>query len=772
MRQFSSVVAVLATVFFISFFSGVAPAQAEGYYDPPTGERIDEIHVVGTERIEPATVLTYLDVKVGDNMTEETFSRALKSLFGTGLFADVTLRQKGHVLEVQVAENPVINQIAFEGNDKIKDDDLTAEIQLRPRQVFSRSKVQEDVNRLYALYRRQGRFSANIEPKVIKLDQNRVNLVFEIDEGPVTKVSTIRFIGNSHYTDSKLRSVVSTKETHWYRFLSTDDRYDPDRLSYDQELLRRFYLSQGYADFEVSSAVAELSKDRQRFFITITMNEGERYKVGKIDIQSSLQHFDATILNKYVTFKTSHWYDASEVQTTVDKMTTALGDMQYAFINVKPDVKRNRDVHTVDITFQISEAPRVFVERIDIHGNVRTLDKVIRRQIQLVEGDPFNKSKLSKSEQKIKDLGYFETVKVTPQPGSAPDKTVIDVDVAEQSTGELSVGAGFSTADGPLADTSIKERNLLGKGQDLGLNATIAAKRTAFNLGFTEPYFMDRDFSTGFDLFHTTQNLIRFSQYDQSSTGADVRVGYPVSEKWRQSLRYTLAKNDISNVEDTASLFIKDQEGSNVTSSVSQEITYDNRDSTLFPTNGLYSWLDTTVAGAGGSSKYVSGKVGSSWYYPVADKWVLNILGEGGAIRGYGDHELRIDERFFLGGTTARGFQQAGVGPRDINTDDSLGGDYFYRGTAELSFPIGLPDELGVLGHAFTDIGSLWGLDNIPAGVNPADVKDNNAFRGAGGLGLSWRSPLGPIRVDLAEPYAKQGYDKAQIFSFNFGTHF
>jgi outer membrane protein insertion porin family len=772
MRQFSSIVALCAAVIFVTFFSGITSARAQGYYDPPTGERINEIHVVGTQRIEPATVLTYLDVKVGDNMTEETFSRALKSLFGTGLFADVTLRQKAHVLEVQVTENPVINQIAFEGNDKIKDDDLTAEIQLRPRQVFSRNKVQEDVNRLYALYRRQGRFSANIEPKVIKLDQNRVNLVFEIDEGPVTKVSTIRFIGNAHYTDSKLRTVVSTKEAHWYRFLSTDDRYDPDRLSYDQELLRRFYLSQGYADFEVSSAVAELSKDRQRFFITITMNEGERYKVGKIAIQSNLQHFDATILNKYVTFKSGHWYNASEVQTTVDKMTTALGDMQYAFINVKPDVKRNRDVHTVDISFQVSEAPRVFVERIDIHGNVRTLDKVIRRQIQLVEGDPFNKTKLSKSEQKIKDLGYFESVKVTPQPGSAPDKTVIDVDVAEQSTGELSVGAGFSTADGPLADTSIKERNLLGKGQDLGLSATIAAKRTSFNLGFTEPYFMDRDFSTGFDLFHTTQNLIRFSQYDQSSTGGDIRVGYPLSEKWRQSLRYTLAQNDISNVESTASLFIRDQEGSNVTSSVSQEITYDARDSTLFPTNGLYSWFDTTVAGAGGSAKYVSGKVGSSWYYPVADKWVLNILGEGGAIRGYAGHDLRIDERFFLGGTTLRGFQQAGAGPRDINTDDSLGGDYFYRGTAELSFPIGLPDELGVLGHAFTDVGSLWGLDNVPAGVNLADVKDNNAFRGAGGVGISWRSPLGPIRVDLAEPYVKQGYDKAQIFSFNFGTHF
>jgi outer membrane protein insertion porin family len=771
MKQRVSLVAVLAaTILLISGIFGTA--RAEGYYDPPSGAQINNISIIGTQRIEPSTVMTYLDVKVGDKMTEETFSRALKSLFGTGLFADVTLRQKGSTLEVEVQENPVINQIAFEGNDKIKDDDLNAEIQLRPRQVFSRNKVQSDVNRLYALYRRQGRFSVNIDPKVIKLDQNRVNLVFEIDEGPVTKVEAIRFIGNNHYSDSKLRTVVSTKEAHWYRFLSTDDRYDPDRLSYDQELLRRFYLSQGYADFEVTSAVAELSKDRQRFFITITISEGDRYRVGNIAIQSSLEHFDSKVLNQYVTIKKGKWYDASEVQRTVDKMTSALGDMQYAFVNVKPDVQRDREHRTVAIAFQISQAPRVFVERIDIHGNVRTLDKVIRRQIQLVEGDPFNKTKLSKSEQKIKDLGYFETVKVTPEQGSAPDKTVVDVGVTEQSTGELSLGAGFSTSDGPLADTSIRERNLLGKGQDLGLKATLAGKRTEFDLSFTEPYFMDRDFSTGFDLFHSTQDLIRESSYKQKRTGGDIRVGYPLSEKWRQSLRYTLSKNEITDIESTASLFVRDQEGTNVTSSLSQEITYDSRDSTLFPTNGLYSWVDAAVAGLGGNSRYVSGKIGSSWYYPIADKWILNILGEGGAISGYGDHDLRINERYFLGGSTLRGFRQAGVGPRDIQTSDSLGGDYFYRGTAEMSFPLGLPEEMGILGHAFTDIGSLWGLDHIPTGVNPANVKDESALRGSGGLGVSWRSPLGPIRVDLSKPYLSRSYDKEEIFRFDFGTHF
>lgn len=740
---------------------------AQGFYTEPTGEEISEIKILGSERIEPETIMTYLDVKVGDRMTQETLDRALKSLFGTGLFTDVTLRQKGRTLEVHVVENPVINEIAFEGNDKLDDEALLAEIQLRPRQVFTRNKVQSDLNRLYQLYRRNGRFSANIEPKAIKLDQNRINLVFEISEGPVTKVRTIRFVGNKHYDDDKLRSEISTKETRWYKFLTSDDRYDPDRTAYDQELLRRFYLSQGYADFQVVSSTAELSQDRDNFFMTFTVDEGLRYKVGDITIKSDLRNFDAETLRQYVTFKKADWYNANEVQTTIDHMTDALGDLQFAFVNVHPEVKRNRDAQTVDIEFQINETPRVFVERIDINGNVRTLDKVIRREFELVEGDPYNRSKLSKSEQKVKDLGYFENVQVTPQPGSAPDKTVLDVNVTEQSTGELSLGAGFSTSDGPLADARIRERNLLGKGQDLMLGATIAGRRSEFDLSFTEPYFLDRDFSAGFDLFHTTRDLQDESSYDQKRTGGALRMGFPLSEKWRQTLRYSLENNEITNVDTDASRYIRDQEGQRVTSAISQNITYDARDSSLFPTHGLTSWLDTEVAGLGGDAHYVSGKVGSSYFYPVADNWILNILGEVGAMGGYGGHDVEINERYFLGGSTLRGFARAGVGPRDLATDDALGGNMFYRGTAELSFPLGLPEEMGIQGHTFTDIGSLWQVDD-----NGPSVEDQNSLRGAAGVGVSWKSPLGPIRLDLAVPYKKEDYDQTEAFRFNFGTRF
>lgn len=743
------------------------PVPAQGFYAPPTGEQISEIHILGTERIEPETVLTYLDVRVGDFMTQDTLDRALKSLFGTGLFTDVTLRQKSRVLEVHVVENPVINEIAFEGNDKLSDESLLAEIQMRPRQVFTRNKVQSDLSRLYQLYRRNGRFSANIEPKAIKLDQNRINLVFEITEGPVTKVRTIRFIGNRHYDDDKLRSEISTKETRWYNFLSSSDRYDPDRASYDQELLRRFYLSQGYADFQVTSATAELSQDRDHFYVTYTLDEGVRYRVGEISIRSDLRNFDAETLRAQLTFAKGNWYNANDVQKTVDKMTDALGDLQFAFVNVRPDVRRNREAQTVDIEFQINETPRVFVERIDINGNVRTLDKVIRREFELVEGDPYSRSKLAKSEQQIRDLGYFENVKVSQRPGSAPDKTVLDVNVSEQSTGELSVGAGFSTADGPLADLRIRERNLLGKGQDLVLGATIAGRRSELDLSFTEPYFLDRDFSAGFDLFHVTRDLQDESSYDQKRTGGALRMGYPLSDKWRQTFRYSLHRNEITDVKPSASRYVKAQEGERITSAISQNVTYDDRDSKLFPTNGLMTWLDTEVAGLGGDAQYVSGKLGATYYYPVAENWVFNLLGEGGAMTGYGDEDVRINERFFLGGSSLRGFERAGVGPRDIGTDDALGGNLFYRGSAELSFPLGLPEEMGIKGHTFTDVGSIWQVDE--SGPN---IVDDNSLRAAAGVGVSWRSPLGPIRVDLSMPYLKEDYDQTETFRFNFGTRF
>lgn len=730
---------------------------------------VSEIEVKGAERIDASTVLSYLDLKTGQEITRESLDRGVKSLFATGLFADVRIDQSGDTIIVNVQENAIINEIAFEGNDQIKDEELQAEIQLRPRQVLTRTKVQSDVTRLYQIYRRNGRFSANIEPKIIKLDQNRVNLVFEIDEGSVTKVKSIRFVGNKVYDDNRLRSEISTKETAWYRFITSDDRYDPDRLNYDQELLRRFYLKQGYADFEINSAIAELSNDQDSFYITFTIKEGERYKLGKVEIQSAIANMNTEPLKETLKVAAGDWYNADDVQSSVDAMTDKLGDMQYAFAAVRPEIDRQRDQRIINLTFKINESPRVFVERIDVNGNVRTLDKVVRREMTLVEGDPFNRSKLSRSEQKIKNLDFFENVTVDAKPGSTPDKTVIDVNVAEKSTGELSVGAGFSTSDGPLADLRIRERNFLGKGQDLLFSTTIAGERTEFDVSFTEPYFLDRDVSAGFDLFHVTRDFQDESSFDQKKTGGALRIGYPLSERWRQTVRFRGERNQIDNVAGDASRYIRDQEGERDTLALSQRLTYDNRDSIMFPTDGWYLWLDTEVSGFGADSQYVSGKAGASFFYPVYDRVVLNLLTEGGAIEGYGDVNVAINERFYLGGNTLRGFEQSGIGPRDLTTEDALGGKHFYRGSAELSFPVGLPEELGIQGHAFGDAGSLFSLDD---GGNDPSVVDESAIRASLGLGVSWRSPFGPIRVDYAVPVAKEDYDQEENFRLNFGTRF
>lgn len=756
MRLFSLV--LLACSAFVMTFAAAAHAA--------DGTPLREIRVLGAERIESTTIAAYMDLRKGDPLNDETIDRALKSLFATGMIADVTMTQRGDVLEVTIKENPIVNEIAFEGNDRVTDESLMSEIQMRPRQIYSRAKVQSDVSRIYQIYQRSGRFATVVDPKIIELDQNRVNLVFEIDESKVTKVKSVRFVGNQRFSDDTLRSVVATRESRWYNFLASNDQYDEDRLSFDQEQLRKYYLNNGYADIQVVGAQAEMSPEGDAFFITFTVDEGERYKIGRTEIQSFVRDLDGNQLADDVGFRAGDWYSAEAIETAIDDMTTALGNSQYAFVSVRPEVSRNTEERTIDVVFQVNETPRVFVERIDIHGNARTQDKVIRREMLLVEGDPLNKSLLAKSEKNIRDLGFFEKVTMRTVPGSAPDKSVVEVDIAEQSTGEVSIGAGFSSSDGPLADLRLSERNFLGKGQDLSFATTVSGQRTEFDVSFTEPYFFNRDISAGIDLFHMTRDLQDESSYDQKRTGGALRMGYPVSEHWRQTLKYRFEQNEISGVRADASTFVRSQQGDRATSAVSQRLVYDKRDSTLFPTDGWMYWLDTEYAGLGGDASYVSGKTGTSYFYPVTKTVTLNLLGETGAITGLSE-DVEINERYFLGGTTLRGFERSGIGPRDRLTQDALGGNLFYRSTAELSFPVGLPKEYAILGHGFTDAGSLWDIDETSA-----NILDEQSIRASAGVGISWRSPLGPIRVDYAVPYASEDFDKEEKFRFNFGTRF
>jgi len=776
---------------------GAAPGPAGGLAARPIqapavptmgGGVVASIKILGTQRIEPETVRSYLQVQPGDAWDSEKLDASLKALFETGLFADVNLSRVGDTLVVKVVENPIINRIAFEGNHKLDDKELNAEIQERPRVVYTRSRVQADVKRILDLYRRHGRFGATVEPKVIQLSENRVDLVFEINEGEFTGIRSVNFVGNKAFSETKLRGVIATKESRWYRFLSTDDSYDPDRMTYDRELLRKFYLTEGYADFRVLSAVAELTPERDGFIVTFTLDEGERYRFGKVGVNIKLKDLTASQVLPLLTVHSGDWYNAQGVEDSISVLTNTIGTRGYAFVEIKPDITRNRQNHTVDIIFNVQEGPRVYVERIDIVGNTRTLDKVIRREFQLVEGDAFNTEKMQRSQQRIKSLGFFKKVEVTNSPGSAPDKTVVTVEVEEQSTGELSFGLGFSTSDGPLADVNIRERNFLGRGQDLQIGAVVSLRSQQVQLSFTEPYFLDKNIAAGFDLFEIltspTTNFFTgiVPPYQQFSYGGALRAGYQITDNLRQTLKYTVRSDTIQDIQSDASLFIALQAGTHTTSAIGQVLLYDRRDDRLDPTSGYFVSLGNDFAGVGFGVDYVRSKVSFGYYYPVAPEWVLSFTGEAGDIFGWDGQQVLLQDRFFVGGDNLRGFQDAGIGPRDSVDDDALGGQKYYLGSVTLGVPLGLPKELGISGRVFTDFGTLYHLEPTTLTLTPAQlattggltpqVLQSPAIRVSTGVGVSWKSPVGPIRLDVAVPVRKEPFDQTQFFRVSFGTKF
>lgn len=754
-----AVIFVVGAVFSAPFlWTGHARAQ---------GVAAAEIVVEGAQRIEPDTVRSYVPIKPGDEITAQAMDDALKKLFATGLFADVIVRQQGRSVVVRIVENPIINRIAFEGNRRIESQILRDEIKLRPRIVYTRARVQSDVQRIIDVYRRNGRFAASVEPKVIQLEQNRVDLVFEIKEGPRTEIRSIKFVGNQRFSDSRLREVVRTKETAWYRFLTADDTYDPDRLTFDRELLRRFYLSQGYADFRVVSGIAELAPDREGFFITFTVEEGERYRFGKIDVIAALRDLSADQLRDHITIAAGDWYDANAVEGVITKLTEVVGNLGYAFVDIRPQVTRSRTERTIDVTFRVQEGPRVFVERIDISGNVRTVDKVIRREFSLVEGDAFNASKLKRARRRIRNLGFFEKVNVTNVAGSAPDKTVIKASVQEKSTGEISFGAGFSSSVGLLGDVGIRERNLLGRGQDLFLRLQVSGESQEIDLQFTEPYFLDRKLSAGIDLFSVSRDLRDESSFERESLGMGVRLGYDLSEFFRHQVNYRVSRERVTNVEANASAAIKEQEGSEVKSEIGQAFIYDTRDSRFLPREGLFARYDVDLAGLGGSVNYLRNRVNAVKYFPITEQLTGSVGGGAGYIFAL-DGNTRIIDRFFLGGNSLRGFENFGVGPRDTTADDALGGDWFYTATAQITFPLGLPNEFGIRGRAFTDMGSLGKADTDSV----INVNDTRSLRASVGLGISWSSPFGPVSMDIARPVLKEDFDRTETIRFNFGTRF
>jgi len=743
-----------------------APASAPQATDAGASV-IRDITVEGNQRIESRTVLSYLGLKPGDSFSQNDIDAGLKNLFATGFFADVKLLRQGDTLQVRVVENPVISKVAFEGNNKIETKDLEKEVELKPRSIYSPDKVQSDVKRILDIYRRSGRYNATVEPKIIKQDQNRVDLVYEITEGPTAKVAKITFIGNDHYDSATLRKTLRTEETRWYKFLTDNDKYDPDRLQFDQELLRRFYNNEGYADFQVKSANAELSPNKDAFYLTFVVEEGVQYNFGEVKIVNELKGNDKPDLEKLMTTKKGNTYDAGKVEDSIDAMTKELGNHGYAFVDIQPRLERDHEKKLANLTYEIKPGPRVYVERINITGNVRTLDEVVRREFRLNEGDPYNTALLQRTEQRLNNLGFFEKVNVKNEPGSAPDKTVVNVDVKEKSTGEINLGAGFSTTDGILGDVGIKESNLMGTGQELKVNFVLASLRRDAELSFTNPYFLDREVAAGFDIYRTYEDFTQESSYISNIKGITLRGSYALQEKLQHTVYYTIHQNTISNVPSNASIFIQEQAGTNSTSAVGQTLAYDQRDNKQNPTKGYFASITQEVAGLGGDDKYLKHEIKASYYYPLAPKWTMGVLGSGGYIFGLNGQDIRIPNRFFVGGDNLRGFRDAGIGPRDISTLDALGGNAYYTGTAELRFPLGLPEELGVSGALFSDVGDLWHTNDT--GPN---VFDKNMVRVSGGFGILWSSPFGPIRIDLAEPIVKDKEDRPEIMRFSFGTRF
>lgn len=727
---------------------------------------VSQIEVDGLQRVERETVLSYLNVEQGSSVSQEYLNSSMKRLFETGLFADVNIDARGNgVLAVKVVENPVINKQVFDGNDKVDDTLLESEVQLKSGSIYNIAKVQDDVQRILEVYKRSGRYATVVEPKIIKRDQNRVDLVYEISEGPTAAISKVNFIGNHHYSDDDLQSEIMSKESRWYRLFSSSENYDPEKTNYDKELLRRFYLKRGYADFRVLSAVAELSPDKKSFVVTYVLDEGPRYKLEDVRIQSMIKDVDVAALSGQVQQEKGDWYNADLAERSVYALTEELGKKGFAFVDVTPELEKTSGNKMV-LTFNIAEGQRVFVDRINITGNTRTEDEVIRREFRIDEGDAFNAAKIRASRRNVENLNYFSKVDIQTEPNPNDDsKADINVNVEEKSTGAFNVGVGYSTVNGALFRAGIAENNFQGKGQKLSADVAVSQRTSEYDLSFTEPYFMGRRLSAGIDLFRTEEDYQDEGSYDSESTGGRLRLGWNYTDDFAQYLRYTLKEDKISNVDRNASIYIKEEEGRYSNSSIGQTMVYDKRDSAINPKEGYYLSFGNDVAGLGGDEKYLKFDGKAYKYFTLADYYTFKLFINGGYITGYGDENVRLSNRYYLGGSTLRGFEFAGIGARDKFTKDALGGNWMIYSGAEMSFPIGL-DEVGVRGRTFVDMGILGKPDDI----NEDYVEYSDTPRVAAGFGFQWQSPMGQIDVDLAFPIVKEDYDETEVFRLNFGS--
>jgi len=753
---------------------------------------VSRIEVSGNQRVEADTIRNYISIKPGKAFSSADVDDAVKALFGTGLFSDVQINQVGSSLVVKVAEYQVVNQVLFQGNKKLKDNALAAAVQLKPRGTFSQATLDSDVEAVKAAYRRIGRDDAAVTTQIMDLGDNRVNVVFNINEGGRTKIAAVNFVGNSAYSSRRLSDVIATKRSGILSFVLRDDVYDEDKLRADQETLRRFYYNHGYADFQVVSAVGELDDTTNQYTVTITVQEGDRYKFGDVSVESTIPEVDSKSLESVVLTHKGDVYNAKDVEDTIIALTEKVAGSGYAFAQVTPRGDRNFENHTISVVYTIDQGTKAYIERIEIRGNDRTRDYVIRREFDVSEGDAFNQVLIQRAKKRLEALDYFQKVDISTVPGSEPDQVVLVVDVVEKSTGEFSVGAGYSTGGdtaGPSVEGSVSERNFLGRGQYIKVSAGGGKNSRDYSLSFTEPYFLGRRIAAGFDIYNQTRN---YDNYDSETLGATVRFGLPITDNISTQLAYNIAQEKYKlddSCDDNPHDGIPDAdcgiskaivEGINdspwIKSSVSLGLVYNTIDDMKNPHDGIYATTTLEVAGLGGDAKFVKLTGRGSIYQTLSEQLDLVGLISGGAghIEGFGNDGLRIFDQFQSSDRMIRGFKYGGIGPADITPggdNDHLGGTTYFNASAEAQFPFPvIPESFGLRGAVFADAATLYGSQIHTPGVTQASV--DMKLRASAGVGLMWASPFGPIRIDYAIPLKKEKSDDVQEFNFGISSRF
>ena len=809
MSVFGSVVVSIGT-------AGVGIAQS-------VQTRID---IEGNRRVEADTIRSYFRVGGSERLDSAKIDSALKALYATGLFQDVRITPGNGRILVTVVENPVINRVAFEGNKKAKDEQLAAEVQSKARGTFSRATVQNDVQRIIEVYQHGGRYDVRVEPKVIELPNGRVDLVFEVTEGAKTGVEKIIFVGNKAYSDYRLRDIIKTGETNWLSFLKSNDIYDGDRIEADRDLLRRFYLRNGFADVRVVSAVGEYDPEKKGFIITFTIDEGVQYHFGIVNIQSSVAAVPPESLRYKLRVEAGRVYNADAIEKSVEDTTIEVAKRGYPFAAVRPRGERNYEKRTVNVTFVVEEGPHSYIERINIKGNTRTRDYVVRREFDIVEGDPYNRALVDRAERRIKNLGYFKTVKITNEPGSAPDRIIVNCEVEEQSTGEFSFAGGYSTSDGVIGEVSLGERNLLGRGQMAKVSLQYGQRARGFDLSFVEPYLLDQRLAFGWDVFYKQTTSSQYLSYLSKTVGGDLKLGIPITENLSTQLRYTAYRQEISlpsawqNCNDInpdgintfptpdkqatapggpfatncfqdgeASLAVRRElaQGPVIVSSLGYTLSYNTLDNNKSPTSGLLVEFKQDGAGAGGDVRFIKSTFDSRLYNEIFPDIVGVWRVQGGYATGWGGEGLRMLDHFQGGPNLVRGFAPAGFGPRDLTQlafnfgqNDALGGSLYWASTVKFQTPMFFaPKDFGMKFAVFADAGQLthyvgprsW-LTGPGATGETLTVGDSDMIRSSVGVGLIWDSPFGPLRFDLAKALTKESFDKTQIFRFGGGARF